>query len=192
MLAIAGVKPLRSTKSALSMARSARIRGRWITSTRRFRLFELWVIVPERPMRSTDSASSMAPSAPGEKALDCHNQALPFARAVGDRQSEAIALFGIARIEDADDKPLDARHTIESALNIVESLRTKVVSPELRSSYFESARKYYEFGIDLLMRLHKLHPNGGCEILGGSGALEPDDSRPGNIRAERQAPGDRS
>ena len=50
----------------------------------------------------------------------------------GGRRSpelEALALLGIARIEDADDRPLDARPTIESALNIVESLRTKASAP---------------------------------------------------------------
>jgi CHAT domain-containing protein/tetratricopeptide (TPR) repeat protein len=98
-----------------------------------------------------------------QKALDCHNLALPLARDIGDRRIEATALFGIARIEDAQGKPLDARHTVESALNIIESLRTKVVSPELRSSYFENAKNYYEFSIDLLMRLHKLRPDEGYD-----------------------------
>jgi len=94
-----------------------------------------------------------------QKALDCHNLALPLSRDIDDRLGEAIALFGIARIEDAQGKPLDARQTIESALNIIESLRSKVVSLELRSSYFEAAKKYYEFSIDLLMRMHKLRPD---------------------------------
>jgi CHAT domain-containing protein/predicted negative regulator of RcsB-dependent stress response len=94
-----------------------------------------------------------------QKALDCHNRALPLARDVGDRNSEAMALFGIARVEDAEGKLLDARNTIESALKILDSLRTKVVSPELRSSYLEASKKYYEFSIDLLMRLHKLRPD---------------------------------
>jgi tetratricopeptide (TPR) repeat protein len=98
-----------------------------------------------------------------QKALDCHNRALSLARAVGNGRSEAIALFGIARIEAAESKLFDARARIESALNIIESLRTKVVSPELRSSYFEEAKDYYEFSIDLLMRLHKLRPDEGYD-----------------------------
>jgi CHAT domain-containing protein/Flp pilus assembly protein TadD len=98
-----------------------------------------------------------------QRALDSHNRALPLARAVGDRGCEAAALLGIARIESADGKLFEARATIESALNIIESLRTKVVSPELRSSYFESAKKYYEFSVDLLMRLHKLRPDEGYD-----------------------------
>jgi CHAT domain-containing protein len=97
------------------------------------------------------------------KGLDCHNQALSFARAVGDPRSEATALFGIAKIEAAEGKLFDARSTIETALNIIESLRTKVVSPELRSSYFETAKNYYEFSISLLMRLHKLRPDEGYD-----------------------------
>ena len=98
-----------------------------------------------------------------QKALDCHSRALSLARAVGDGRSEAMGLLGIARIEAAEGKLVDAHSTAESALNIIESLRTKVISPELRSSYFEEAKNYYEFSIDLIMRLHKLHPDEGYD-----------------------------
>jgi tetratricopeptide (TPR) repeat protein len=98
-----------------------------------------------------------------QKALDYFNQALQLSRAVGDRSGEAITLIGIARVESAQGKLIDARSRIESALNIIESLRTKVVSPELRSSYFATTQDYYEFNIDLLMQLHKLHSDRGYD-----------------------------
>lgn len=98
-----------------------------------------------------------------QRALDCHDQALTLARAVGDRNYEVIALFGIARIEAAQGKLFDARSTIESALNMIESLRAKLDSHELRSSSFATAKKYYEFSIDLLMRLHHLRPDEGYD-----------------------------
>jgi CHAT domain-containing protein/Tfp pilus assembly protein PilF len=98
-----------------------------------------------------------------QKALDYYNQALPLSQAVGDRSGEATVLLGIARAETAQGKLLDARSKIESALNIIESLRTKVVSPELRSSYFATAQDYYEFSISLLMQLHKLQPDRGYD-----------------------------
>ncbi len=98
-----------------------------------------------------------------QKALDCYNRALSLTRAVGNGRSEAIALFGIARIEAAEGKLFDAHSTAESALNIIESLRTKVISPELRSSYFEEAKNHYEFSIDLIMRLHELRPDEGYD-----------------------------
>jgi tetratricopeptide (TPR) repeat protein len=107
----------------------------------------------------TNIGSVYASLGENQKALDYYNRALPLIRAVGDRGGEAKTLLGIARAESAQGKLLDARSTIESALNIIESLRTKVISPELRSSYFATAQDFYEFNIDLLMRLHKLNPD---------------------------------
>jgi tetratricopeptide (TPR) repeat protein len=98
-----------------------------------------------------------------QKALDYYNRALPLKRAVGDRDGEAVTLLGISRLESAQGKLLDARSKIESALNIIESLRTQVVSPELRSSYFATTQDYYEFNIDLCMKLHKLHSDQGYD-----------------------------
>ena len=43
---------------------------------------------------------------------------------------------------------------VESALKIIEPLRAKVVSQELRSSYFATAQGFYEFYVDLLMQMH--------------------------------------
>jgi CHAT domain-containing protein/Tfp pilus assembly protein PilF len=96
-----------------------------------------------------------------QKAADYYNQALRLSRAAGYRKLEATALLGIAKAEAAQGKLFDARSTVESALKIIESLRTKVVSPELRSSYLQAAKNYYEFSISLLMRLHKLSPDEG-------------------------------
>jgi CHAT domain-containing protein len=64
----------------------------------------------------------------------------------------------------------DARATIQSALGIVESLRTKVASQELRASYFASVRQYYDLLIDLLMALHRQQPSAGfaAEALAAS------------------------
>ncbi|MBO0721560.1 MAG: tetratricopeptide repeat protein [Blastocatellia bacterium] len=98
-----------------------------------------------------------------QKALDYYNQALPLSQAVGARDVTAKTLLGMARTESAQGKLLEARSTIESALNIIESLRTEVVNPELRSSYFATTQDFYEFSIDLLMRLHKLQADRGYD-----------------------------
>ena len=50
---------------------------------------------------------------------------------------------------------------MESALKIIEPLRAKVVSQELRSSYFATAQGFYEFYVDLLMQMHKREPTKG-------------------------------
>ena len=42
---------------------------------------------------------------------------------------------------------------------MVEGLRTKVASQQLRASFFASVQQFREFYIDLLMRLHKENPS---------------------------------
>ncbi|HEX5702282.1 MAG TPA: CHAT domain-containing protein [Pyrinomonadaceae bacterium] len=89
------------------------------------------------------------------------DQALALHRAIGDRHAESLTLKQIA-IGERDRGDLAASlRAIESAIANVESIRTKVVNPELRLSFFAGAQDYYEFYIDLLMRLHKQHPNDG-------------------------------
>src|SRR5262249_22294463 len=96
----------------------------------------------------------------GEKALDYYNQALRIRRDTSDRGGEAITLYNIARVQRDLNNLTEARAQIESALAIVESMRSKVASRGLRASYLASVQKYYELGIDLLMRLHKERPTG--------------------------------
>jgi CHAT domain-containing protein/tetratricopeptide (TPR) repeat protein len=96
-----------------------------------------------------------------QKALDLYNQALPLNRAVGDRSGEADTLASIATVERDRGNLTEARVRIEEALTIVESLRTKIASQELRSSYFATVQQYYDFYIDLLMHLHQQQPSAG-------------------------------
>ena len=53
---------------------------------------------------------------------------------------------------------VEARKRIEEALEEVEFVRSKVASPQLRTSFFASVQQYREFYIDLLMRLQKERP----------------------------------
>ena len=91
-------------------------------------------------------------------ALDFYNQALPIARSVGDRSGEALTLVNMATIEYEQGKSEIALSTMEQAIAIVEDLRTKVVSPELRRSYFATVQNYYQFYIKLLMELDQRNP----------------------------------
>lgn len=93
-----------------------------------------------------------------DKALKYFNEALILRRAVEDYQGEAITLYGIARIARDEGQLAEAQREIEAVLVIVENLRAKVASPELRASYFANVQKYYEFYISLLMSLHKQMP----------------------------------
>ncbi|XZN98457.1 MAG: CHAT domain-containing protein [Microcoleus sp.] len=98
-----------------------------------------------------------------QKALDYYNQSLPLSRAVGDRSGEASTLHNIAINKRDRGNLTEALNDIEASLKIIENLRTKIASPELRSSYFATVQDYYEFYIDLLMQLHKTNPKSGYD-----------------------------
>jgi CHAT domain-containing protein len=97
------------------------------------------------------------------EALDYYQQALPLARAFGDRFAESLAFYNMAGARRGLGDLNEARVAIQSALSIVESVRTKVASQELRASYFASVRQYYDRLIDLLMALHRQQPSRGFE-----------------------------
>jgi CHAT domain-containing protein/Tfp pilus assembly protein PilF len=98
-----------------------------------------------------------------QKALDSYVQALPLTRAVGDQSGEVHTLYNIARLESNRNNLNQARIQIEEALAIIETLRTKIASHEMRSSYFATLKDHYDLYIDILMRLHKQQPNVGYD-----------------------------
>lgn len=98
-----------------------------------------------------------------EKALEYYKEALPLHRAVRDREGEANTLYQFARAERDLGHLLEARNEIDLALRIIEQVRTDITDQELRASYFATVRDYYEFYIDLLMRLHENDPSGAFE-----------------------------
>ena len=95
------------------------------------------------------------------KSVDYYHRALLLTRETQDRVVEALALHNIARAERSRGNLTEARSQLEEALKIIESLRTKVASQELRSSYFASEHQHYDFYIDLLMQMHKKRPSEG-------------------------------
>ncbi|MEK0178088.1 MAG: CHAT domain-containing protein [Oscillatoriales cyanobacterium] len=98
-----------------------------------------------------------------QKALDYFNQSLPLSRAVGDPSGEALTLHNIAHNKRDRGNLTEALNDIEASIKIIENLRTKIASPELRSSYFATVQNYYEFYIDVLMQLHKTNPKSGYD-----------------------------
>ncbi|MBV9957466.1 MAG: CHAT domain-containing protein [Acidobacteria bacterium] len=95
------------------------------------------------------------------KAADLFTQALTLSRAVSDRRSQSKMLFNLARLE-RDRNNLDAARTrIEEGIQIIESIRTKINSQQLRATYFASVQDFYMLYIDILMRLHKREPTAG-------------------------------
>ncbi|BCL35692.1 CHAT domain-containing tetratricopeptide repeat protein [Nostoc sp. MS1] len=99
------------------------------------------------------------------KALNNFQKSLPLYQQVGNRGGEALTLYHIATVH-ANQGNLDAALTqMKTVISIVEKLRTKVDSQELRTAYFATVQDYYQFYIDLLMQLHKQKPSQGYDAL---------------------------
>lgn len=89
--------------------------------------------------------------------------ALQLNRAAADPFGESLTLYNFARLERGRGNLVEARTRAEASLGIVESLRTKVASMDLRASYLASIHQQYEFYIDLLMLMHKERPGEGFD-----------------------------
>ncbi|MFN0111637.1 MAG: CHAT domain-containing protein [Blastocatellia bacterium] len=90
-----------------------------------------------------------------QKAIGYYQRALHLNQAAGDLIRESLTLYNIASAERDLGRLSQAMKQVEAAVQIIESLRTKVASRELRTSYFASIQQYYELNIDLLMRQQK-------------------------------------
>ena len=99
-----------------------------------------------------------------QTSLDYFSQALALHRIMGNRSSEAIALFGMAQVERARGNLDQARSQMEESLKIIESMRAKVASQDLRATFLAQHQDYYEFYTDLLMRLHQREPSKGHDL----------------------------
>jgi CHAT domain-containing protein/Tfp pilus assembly protein PilF len=98
-----------------------------------------------------------------QKALDHYKRVLPLWRAMSDRSGEAVTLYNTAHIERTQDKLTDALGNIKKAIDLIEFIRTSVISKDLRISYFASVQDFYELYIDLLLRLHAVNPDAGYD-----------------------------
>jgi CHAT domain-containing protein len=92
------------------------------------------------------------------------NQALPLSRAVGDQRVESAILTNIPKVERQQGNLTVALMRLDEAIQIVEDLRVKITSPELRTTYFATKQGVYQFKINLLMELHQQDPSKGYDI----------------------------
>lgn len=94
-----------------------------------------------------------------QQALDHLNKGLQIWRATGDKSNTAEATHWLARLERSRGNLSEALAQIDVALDIIEWMRTKAVTQELRSAFLGSVQTYYEFKIEVLTRLAKLDPS---------------------------------
>lgn len=92
------------------------------------------------------------------KALEHLKRSLTIWEGVGDPYFRSGTLFEIARIERQRENFAEAEKSINAALDLAETYRSRVGSEELRTSYFASAGDIYKFYIDLLMELDQKEP----------------------------------
>ncbi|HEX5703738.1 MAG TPA: CHAT domain-containing protein [Pyrinomonadaceae bacterium] len=92
------------------------------------------------------------------KALDYFDQALRLFRETENRNGEAMTLHRLAMVQRKTGRTEDARKNITTALAIAETIRGKLGSTDLRSTYLATVQQYYELYIDLLMEEHRAHP----------------------------------
>jgi CHAT domain-containing protein/Tfp pilus assembly protein PilF len=104
-------------------------------------------------------------SGDNRKAIDYYQQALQLCRAIKVSPQEAQALLYLAQANRELGHLAEALAQSEEALRITESLRTRVVSPELRSSFFASVQDRYDFYVDALMQAHEQRPDEGRAAL---------------------------
>lgn len=98
-----------------------------------------------------------------QKALDAYVQSMPLLKALGDRNREAGTLNNIATVYQEQGKLTQALEQVNLAIAIVENLRTKINSQDLRASYFATVQDYYQLKTELLMQLHQQSPEKGYD-----------------------------
>jgi CHAT domain-containing protein/tetratricopeptide (TPR) repeat protein len=98
-----------------------------------------------------------------DRAAQYHNQSLLISRSVNDQAGEAASLATLAQLErDRNNLPV-ARQQIEAAIEIIDYLRSSIESQEIRVAYFATVKKYYDFYVDLLMRMHQQNAAGNYQ-----------------------------
>lgn len=137
-------------------------------------------------------------------AASAFTDALALYRAIENGTGTASALFGLARLARDGGRLHEARARIEEAITLVEAERAGVSSTDLRAFFLASKRQYYDFYVDLLIRLHARAPQAEYltaalvasergraralfDLLAGGGASIRAGVRPDLVEAERRA-----
>jgi len=97
-------------------------------------------------------------------ALDYFSRSLALFREIENKHGEAMMLYRVATARKQLGQLSEARNEIKAALEIVETIRGKIASTDLRASYFATVQQYYDLYIELLMSEHLEHPDLGADF----------------------------
>ena len=98
-----------------------------------------------------------------QSAADHLDRALEQHRSLRNPAGETETLLLKARLARRHNRLEEARDYLEASVRLVESQRTRIVSTELRISWFATVSACYEQLIDVLMALHRRQPLAGHE-----------------------------
>jgi tetratricopeptide (TPR) repeat protein len=93
-----------------------------------------------------------------EHAADCFQRALAKAREKRLPDFEIQALGGLARLAQTRGDYGEAQTLLETALNLIETSRARIASPDFRVTFFSATRSFYESYIETLMSRHEREP----------------------------------
>jgi CHAT domain-containing protein/tetratricopeptide (TPR) repeat protein len=96
-----------------------------------------------------------------DQALEQLNASVVIFRKISDLNNAAVTLLDTAKAHQQKQDFDQARRDVEEAIGLVETVRARSTSPQLRSAYLASRENVYEFYIDLLMQLDAKSPGKG-------------------------------
>jgi CHAT domain-containing protein/uncharacterized protein HemY len=85
------------------------------------------------------------------KALEIFAESAKIWNSLEDKHQEASVLYNLAKIQTELNLLPEARKNIETAIGLVENLRTKIPTQRLRTSYFAKVQQYYDLYIEIQM-----------------------------------------
>jgi CHAT domain-containing protein/Tfp pilus assembly protein PilF len=98
-----------------------------------------------------------------ERAIEQLREALRIRRAISERESESDTLMHLALVERDRGNLTAALDHMEAAVQLTNTLRGQVVSPDLRATFVAAEHERYELYIDVLMLLHQQQSGAGFD-----------------------------
>ena len=99
------------------------------------------------------------------RSLDVLDQSLKKFVLIGDPINQSNTLHSLARVNASKGNLIEARKQIETALDLKESMRSRVIDRELRITTAASMQSSYDLYVDVLARLHEQNAAEGFDKL---------------------------
>ncbi len=93
------------------------------------------------------------------KALEYMNEGLALRRSLAERYAEIESLSHLAQVKRDQGRLDEALADVEASVQLADSLRGRVMSPDLRASFVAAEQERYELYIDTLMQLSQERPS---------------------------------